>query len=85
MDFYESMEVDLHNVVKVTRNCTVESVKPQTERLNELQVKNNAGGYSYRIDDKTRLLRYLVLGSDGGTYYCGEKVMKKENVACIDR
>lgn len=85
MDFYELMEVDLHNVVRVTQKITVESVRPQTERLNELQVQNNAGGYSYRIDDKTRLLRYLVLGSDGGTYYCGENMMKRENVACIDR
>lgn len=31
--------------------------------------RNNAGGGSFVIDDRKRLLRYLILGSEDGTYY----------------
>lgn len=42
---------------------------PQSKPLNESQVKNNAGGYVFQVSDKTRLERFLILGSDGSTYY----------------
>jgi len=37
------------------------------------QVKNQAGGYAWQIDDWQRLERFLILGSEGGTYYVGEQ------------
>lgn len=42
---------------------------PQSKPLDETQVKNNAGGYVFQVSDKTRLERFLILGSDGPTYY----------------
>jgi 60 kDa SS-A/Ro ribonucleoprotein len=42
---------------------------PQSKPLDETQVKNNAGGYVFQVSDKTRLERFLILGSDGATYY----------------
>ena len=33
------------------------------------QVENSAGGYAWAVDDWTRLHRFLILGSEGGTYY----------------
>ena len=33
------------------------------------QVANSAGGYAWAVDDWVRLDRFLVLGSEGGTYY----------------
>ena len=43
--------------------------RPQTERLDERQVMNNAGGFVYTVSDESRLTRFLVLGVDGGTFY----------------
>ena len=39
------------------------------------QVPNSAGGYSWQVDDWVRLDRFLVLGSEGGTYYIQEKAL----------
>lgn len=42
---------------------------PQRERAREDQVQNSAGGYAFQIDEWDRLMRFLILGSEGGTYY----------------
>ncbi len=51
------------------------------------QVANSAGGYSFPLDHWKRLQRFLVLGSEGGTYYITEKALTLENannvLACI--
>lgn len=61
-----------------------ESFVPQSEPLYGME-SNRAGGYSYKVDDFTRFMRFLVLGADGGTYYYGEKELKRENVQSLDR
>lgn len=52
---------------------------PQTKRVSKDQVKNSAGGFVYQIDEFARLQRFLVLGSEGGTYYTSEKKLTKQN------
>jgi len=52
---------------------------PQTEPLDEKQVKNSAGGYSYAVTDWVRLDRFLILGSEGGSYYATEQKLTKAN------
>jgi 60 kDa SS-A/Ro ribonucleoprotein len=51
------------------------------------QVKNNAGGYVFTVSPWTRLNQFLILGSEGGTYYVKEQKLTVENaenvVACI--
>ena len=37
------------------------------------QVRNSAGGRAYKVDDLTLLNRFLVLGSEGNTYYAKPK------------
>ena len=37
------------------------------------QVRNSGGGYSWQVDDWTRLDRFLILGAEGGTYYITER------------
>src|ERR1700760_4283004 len=49
------------------------------------QIKNSAGGYAFAIDDWSRLDRFLVLGSDGGTYYATERKLTIENAQCVLR
>src|SRR5689334_6426764 len=43
------------------------------------QVPNSAGGYSFPVDKWGRLSRFLILGSDGGTYYISERALTIEN------
>lgn len=57
---------------------------PQTEALPG-QVANSAGGFSFTVDDWTRLDRFLILGSEGGSYYAKERALTVESAACVER
>ncbi|HMQ35804.1 MAG TPA: TROVE domain-containing protein, partial [Chloroflexaceae bacterium] len=57
---------------------------PQTEPLAG-QVANSAGGYSYPVDDWARLRRFLILGSEGGSYYATERELTRENAEAVAR
>lgn len=48
-------------------------------------VPNAAGGYAFPVDDWTRLDRFLVLGSEGGSYYATERALTRENAAAVIR
>lgn len=53
---------------------------PQSQPIpGSAQVPNSAGGYAWAVDDWTRLDRFLVLGSEGGTYYVGERELTAQN------
>lgn len=43
--------------------------------------QNNAGGFVFKLDPWKRLDRFLILGTEGGTYYTGEKKLGTENIA----
>lgn len=58
-------------------------VTAQTEQALPNQVENNAGGFVFSVSDKSRLERFLIIGTDGGTYYVGEKKITDENVAFL--
>ncbi|HWK90140.1 MAG TPA: TROVE domain-containing protein, partial [Longimicrobium sp.] len=47
------------------------------------QVPNSAGGYAWEVSPWDRLDRFLVLGSEGGTYYVGERALTRENAATV--
>jgi 60 kDa SS-A/Ro ribonucleoprotein len=42
-------------------------------------VKMRSGGYGFSVDEQTMLERFLILGTENGTYYAGEKEMTKVN------
>lgn len=52
---------------------------PQTKQLVKGQVKNAAGGYAFTASSKTRALRFLMIGTEGGSFYEGEKQMTLAN------
>jgi 60 kDa SS-A/Ro ribonucleoprotein len=52
---------------------------PQNRPLDETQIKNNAGGYVWDLTPWQRLDRFLVLGTEGGTYYIDEQTLTIEN------
>lgn len=47
------------------------------------QVQNSAGGYVFAVDDWMRLHRFLILGTEGGTYYIGEPKLTRENAEVV--
>lgn len=47
------------------------------------QVQNNAGGYAWAVDNWTRLDRFLILGTDGGTFYVGERKLTIDNAQAV--
>lgn len=55
---------------------------PQREAIpgeESRQQANNAGGFVYGVNNWKALERFLILGSEGGTYYVGEKALTKQN------
>lgn len=48
-------------------------------------VPNSGGGYSFPVDDWTRLNRFLILGTEGGSYYSSEAKLTKENAQALFR
>ena len=55
----------------------------QREKADERQVENHAGGYVYEVDSAARLRRFLVLGTEGGTFYASQKDLTKENLSFL--
>ena len=49
------------------------------------QVENSAGGYAWAVDDWSRLRRFLILGSEGGSYYAGEWKLTRQNAEGVER
>ena len=66
-------------------NHVVNPQTPQIKRAKKTQVKGRAGGYVFSVDDWTRLNRFLILGSENGSYYASERELTMENYDCILR
>ena len=61
----------------------------QTEQFQPIlgrdQVKNSAGGFVFALDDRKRFDRFLILGTEGGTYYASERQLTVENAEVVVR
>lgn len=60
----------MNALTTINRKTTAQTVKAKKG-----QKPNNAGGFSFKVDDTARLERFMVLGTDGGTYYVSEKTL----------
>ena len=59
-------------------------ITPQREPIPDTtQVRNSAGGYAWPVDKWARVDRFLVLGSEGGTFYVGERKLTQENAGAV--
>ena len=74
----------------VPNTKTKRAVTPQSKPIpmkESIMTANSAGGYSFALDNWSKLNRFLILGTEGGTYYISEKSLTKQNVdntiACI--
>jgi 60 kDa SS-A/Ro ribonucleoprotein len=72
--------------MRYLKNIHSKKATPQTEPIpGAKQVMNSAGGYSFAVDDWARLERFLVLGSEGGSYYAKERALTRDNAAAVLR
>jgi 60 kDa SS-A/Ro ribonucleoprotein len=68
------------------KNVLSNKKTPQSQPIpGSAQVPNSAGGYAFAVDDWTRLERFLVLGSEGGSYYATERALTLENAQAVLR
>ena len=63
---------------------TTAAATPQSQPIPNT-VPNAAGGYAFAIDDWTRLDRFLILGSEGGSYYAGQQALTRDNAQAVLR
>src|SRR5439155_7200923 len=56
----------------------------QREQLAAGQVPNSEVGFVWQVDRWTQLRRFLVLGSEGGSFYARELDLTKQNTRTID-
>jgi 60 kDa SS-A/Ro ribonucleoprotein len=57
---------------------------PQSAPLAESgQVPNSAGGFTWAVDPWTQLRRFLVLGSESGSYYASESKLTRRNARAV--
>ncbi len=55
----------------------------QRQPLDERQIENSAGGFAYPVSIWTNLDRFLILGTEGGSYYAAEQDLTKVNVDSV--
>ncbi|MFN0172514.1 MAG: TROVE domain-containing protein [Bryobacteraceae bacterium] len=67
------------------KNVFQRFLTPQSQPMPDRpeQVPNTAGGFAWQADEWTRLERFLVLGSEGGTYYIAERELTLENAEAL--
>jgi 60 kDa SS-A/Ro ribonucleoprotein len=57
---------------------------PQSAPIPESgQVPNSAGGFAWAVDCWTQLRRFLILGSEGGSYYASESKLTRKNANAV--
>ncbi|MEN3000469.1 MAG: TROVE domain-containing protein [Armatimonadota bacterium] len=47
------------------------------------QTRNYAGGFAYPLEPRQQLDRFLILGTEGGTYYVSERRLTLDNVRAV--
>uniref|UniRef100_A0A1I7T5U7 TROVE domain-containing protein n=1 Tax=Caenorhabditis tropicalis TaxID=1561998 RepID=A0A1I7T5U7_9PELO len=58
-------------------------VPRQMEKVKEGQVMNNAGGFVFPVSDETQVRRFLIIGSDQGTYHQTSEKITMDNAQRI--
>lgn len=59
---------------------------PQTQPISgRKMVKNSAGGFAFSVDDWVKLDRFLILGSEGGSYYASAQKLTVQNAKAVVR
>lgn len=65
--------------MKYTNHFNTKSTKQTEEVVGKNQIVNNAGGYVFDTGSWNQFQRFLVLGSEDGSYYVSEQTLTVEN------
>ncbi|EPB67179.1 TROVE domain protein [Ancylostoma ceylanicum] len=66
------------------RNIAIsENLPRQMMKTRPDEVRNTAGGFVFPVSDETRIRRFIILGTSGGTYYSSEKELTMDNVKAL--
>ena len=57
----------------------------QRTRAREDQVENSAGGFVFATGPMENLRRFLILGTEGGTYYAGQRELTEQNLGFLSK
>ena len=58
---------------------------PQWFRIDPDQVQGAAGGYVWQISNQEQVIRYLIIGSEGGNYYQTPQQVSSQCASCVLR
>lgn len=64
------------------------SQTPQSEAIagrEAEQIQNNAGGFVFPVDEWVMLDRFLILGSEGGSYYATQQKLTRDNAKNVEK
>ena len=70
---------------QAARSAVIRAAVPQWFRIDPDQVQNNAGGFVWQISDKEQVIRYLIIGSEGGNYYQTPQQVSSQCASCVLR
>jgi len=60
-----------------------DKIPGQQFQVSDNQVRNSAGGYVFQVDSINRLKRYLVLGSESGSYHANGRELGLQNLKSL--
>ena len=63
----------------------IRNAVPQWFRLDPDQIQGAAGGFVWQISDKEQVIRYLIIGSEGGNYYQTPQQVSSTCASCVLR
>ena len=55
----------------------------QQDKADPRQARNSAGGFAFTVTPEIRLRRFLVLGTEGGTYYASARELTNDNADLV--
>ncbi len=70
----------MSELTRINRNVT-----PQRTRARSDQVRNNAGGFVFELSLWDKVRRFLILGTEKGTYYVDAPTLTRQNVSVIEQ
>lgn len=72
--------------MKYAKHLVNPSRTPQSQPIPDREVemvKNRGGGYVFQSDDLQTLRRFLILGTEKGSYYAGERELSKDAIKLV--
>ena len=63
----------------------IRNAVPQWFRLDPDQIQGAAGGFVWQISDQEQVIRYLVIGSEGGNFYQTPQQVSSKCASCVLR